>query len=74
MANSGDVDSLILVSVVRHARPRVTFSTDVDDAARGWLVGRRGAGGGRVLVREAAPQIRTHHLHVVALGGDQWDR
>ena len=36
--------------------------------------GDAGDGGGRVLVREAGPQIRTHHLHVVALGADQWDR
>jgi GrpB-like predicted nucleotidyltransferase (UPF0157 family) len=36
--------------------------------------GDAGRGGGRVLVREAAPRVRTHHLHVVLLGGDQWDR
>lgn len=36
--------------------------------------GDAGADGGRVLVREAAPRVRTHHVHVVALGGDQWDR
>lgn len=34
--------------------------------------GDAGEAGGHVLVLEAAPQVRTHHLHVVALGGAQW--
>jgi len=28
--------------------------------------------GGHVFVRESAPLIRTHHIHVVELGGPQW--
>jgi GrpB-like predicted nucleotidyltransferase (UPF0157 family) len=28
--------------------------------------------GGHLLVRESAPQVRTHHVHVVDLDGAQW--
>jgi GrpB-like predicted nucleotidyltransferase (UPF0157 family) len=34
--------------------------------------GDAGASGGHILVRESRPRVRTHHLHVVALGDDQW--
>ena len=32
-----------------------------------------GADGGHVLVRESQPLVRTHHVHVVGLGGSAWD-
>ena len=28
--------------------------------------------GGHIFVRESAPQVRTHHVHVVDLDGPQW--
>ena len=34
--------------------------------------GDRGRHGGYLLVRECAPEVRTHHLHVVAFDGPQW--
>lgn len=34
--------------------------------------GDAGAEGGHILVRESAPLVRTHHLHVVELNGVQW--
>lgn len=34
--------------------------------------GDAGAEGGHVLVRGPEPLVRTHHLHVVDLGGSQW--
>ena len=34
--------------------------------------GDAGQAGGHVLVRESAPLMRTHHLHVVDLGGAAW--
>lgn len=34
--------------------------------------GDAGADGGHILVRESAPLVRTHHVHVVELDGDQW--
>lgn len=35
--------------------------------------GDAGTEGGHVLVRECAPLVRTHHLHLVDLGGPQWE-
>jgi GrpB-like predicted nucleotidyltransferase (UPF0157 family) len=32
-----------------------------------------GSEGGHVLVREAEPLVRTHHVHVVELGDPQWE-
>ncbi len=29
--------------------------------------------GGHILVRESQPLVRTHHVHVVELGGSQWE-
>jgi GrpB-like predicted nucleotidyltransferase (UPF0157 family) len=34
--------------------------------------GDAGDAGGHVFVRESAPLIRTHHVHVVELNGPQW--
>lgn len=34
--------------------------------------GDGGDNGGHLFVREAAPQFRTHHVHVVMHGGRQW--
>jgi GrpB-like predicted nucleotidyltransferase (UPF0157 family) len=35
--------------------------------------GDAGTEGGHVLVRESEPLVRTHHVHVVRLGGTQWE-
>ena len=34
--------------------------------------GDAGVAGGHVLVRETAPGMRTHHVHIVDLDGNQW--
>jgi GrpB-like predicted nucleotidyltransferase (UPF0157 family) len=34
--------------------------------------GDAGLAGGHLLVREAAPAVRTHHVHIVDLAGEQW--
>lgn len=34
--------------------------------------GDAGADGGHILVRESALLVRTHHVHVVESGGEQW--
>lgn len=34
--------------------------------------GDLGADGGHLFVKESAPNIRTHHLHVVSTGDPQW--
>jgi GrpB-like predicted nucleotidyltransferase (UPF0157 family) len=34
--------------------------------------GDAGTAGGHVLVRETTPGVRTHHVHIVELDGDQW--
>jgi GrpB-like predicted nucleotidyltransferase (UPF0157 family) len=34
--------------------------------------GDRGRKGGYVFVRESAPEVRTHHLHMVAIDDPQW--
>jgi len=34
--------------------------------------GDAGADGGHIFVKESAPEIRTHHLHVVAVDDPQW--
>lgn len=34
--------------------------------------GDAGADGGRLFVKESAPKVRTHHLHVVAADDPQW--
>src|SRR5262245_28537172 len=42
-------------------------------ARAGYLYrGDAGEQGGHIFVRESAPLIRTHHVHVVELGGPQW--
>ena len=34
--------------------------------------GDAGADGGYIFVKESAPEVRTHHLHVVAIDDPQW--
>jgi GrpB-like predicted nucleotidyltransferase (UPF0157 family) len=36
--------------------------------------GDAGSDGGHLFVKESAPEVRTHHLHVVAVGDPQWHR
>ena len=36
--------------------------------------GEKGAVGGRMFVRESAPEFRTHHIHVYFKGAPEWDR
>jgi len=34
--------------------------------------GNAGTAGGHILVRESQPEVRTHHVHIVALNDPQW--
>ena len=36
--------------------------------------GDKGSVGGRMFVRESAPEIRTHHIHAYFTGAPEWDR
>ena len=36
--------------------------------------GDKGTRGGRLFVRECAPEVRTHHLHLYIAGAPEWDR
>ena len=36
--------------------------------------GDKGAVGGRLFIRESAPEFRTHHIHVYFTGAPEWDR
>jgi len=35
--------------------------------------GDGGSSGGHIFVRESAPEIRTHHVHLMALADPQWE-
>ena len=35
--------------------------------------GDKGSAGGRLFIRETAPEFRTHHVHVYFAGAPQWD-
>ena len=50
---------------VQRCRPRLV--------ERGYLDrGDRDREGGHVFVRECAPEVRTHHLHMIAIDDPQW--
>ncbi len=36
--------------------------------------GDKGSVGGRLFIRESAPEVRTHHIHVYFQGNPDWDR
>lgn len=36
--------------------------------------GNKGAVGGRLFIRESAPEVRTHHVHAYFKGAPEWDR